>query len=69
MPGSSTAARASYHEAAAAKGKLFARERIALLVDAGSFAEDGRYANALAAACPPTAWSPAPRRSTAGRWR
>ncbi len=41
-----------YHEAAAAKGKLFARERISLLVDAGSFTEDGRYANALADGLP-----------------
>jgi methylmalonyl-CoA decarboxylase subunit alpha len=38
---------ARYHEAAAAKGKLFARERIALLTDEGSFTEDGRYANVL----------------------
>jgi methylmalonyl-CoA decarboxylase subunit alpha len=37
---------ARYHQAAAAKGKLFARERIALLTDPGSFTEDGRYANA-----------------------
>jgi acetyl-CoA carboxylase carboxyltransferase component len=37
-----------YHAANAAKGKLFARERIALLVDEGSFVEDGMYANALA---------------------
>ena len=37
-----------YHEANAAKGKLFARERIALLVDEQSFVEDGRYANVLA---------------------
>ena len=36
-----------YHEAAAAAGKLFARERIALLTDPGSFTEDGRYANVL----------------------
>jgi acetyl-CoA carboxylase carboxyltransferase component len=35
-----------YHAANAAKGKLFARERIALLVDEDSFVEDGRYANA-----------------------
>ena len=35
-------------KAAAARGKLFARERIALLADEGSFTEDGRYANALA---------------------
>ena len=32
---------AKYHEANAAKGKLFARERVALLVDEGSFVEDG----------------------------
>src|SRR5215475_233314 len=37
-----------YHEANAAKGKLFARERIALLVDEGSFVEDGLLANAVA---------------------
>src|SRR5580700_1230691 len=37
-----------YHEAATAKGKLFARDRIALLADENSFTEDGRYANALA---------------------
>jgi acetyl-CoA carboxylase carboxyltransferase component len=41
-----------YHAANAAKGKLFARERIALLVDEGSFVEDGRYANALAEGLP-----------------
>jgi acetyl-CoA carboxylase carboxyltransferase component len=41
-----------YHEAAAAAGKLFARERIALLVDAGSFTEDGAYANVLADGLP-----------------
>ena len=41
-----------YHEANAAKGKLFARERIALLVDEGSFVEDGRYANVLAEGLP-----------------
>src|SRR5690242_14517676 len=41
-----------YHEANAVKGKLFARERIRLLVDAGSFVEDGRYANVLADGLP-----------------
>src|SRR6201990_832795 len=41
-----------YHDANAAKGKLFARERIRLLVDAGSFVEDGVYANALASGLP-----------------
>jgi acetyl-CoA carboxylase carboxyltransferase component len=41
---------AKYHEANAARGKLFARERIRLLVDAGSFVEDGLYANVLAGA-------------------
>ncbi|WP_213455733.1 acyl-CoA carboxylase subunit beta [Rhizomonospora bruguierae] len=41
-----------YHAANAAKGKLFARERIARLVDPGSFTEDGLYANALADGLP-----------------
>ncbi len=43
---------ARYHQAAAATGKLFARERIKLLTDAGSFTEDGRFANALADGLP-----------------
>jgi acetyl-CoA carboxylase carboxyltransferase component len=41
-----------YHAANAAKGKLFARERIGLLVDDGSFVEDGLYANSLAEGLP-----------------
>ena len=41
-----------YHAANAAKGKLFARERIALLTDEGSFVEDGLYANSLAEGLP-----------------
>lgn len=41
-----------YHQANTAKGKLFARERVALLTDAGSFVEDGLYANALAGDLP-----------------
>jgi len=41
-----------YHTANAARGKLFARERIAGLVDEGSFVEDGLYANALAGGLP-----------------
>jgi acetyl-CoA carboxylase carboxyltransferase component len=41
-----------YHAANAAKGKLFARERVALLVDEGSFVEDGTYANVLADGLP-----------------
>jgi acetyl-CoA carboxylase carboxyltransferase component len=41
-----------YHAANAAKGKLFARERITLLVDAESFVEDGLLANALADGLP-----------------
>jgi acetyl-CoA carboxylase carboxyltransferase component len=43
---------AKYHEANAARGKLFVRERIALLVDGGSFVEDGLLANALAGDLP-----------------
>src|SRR5207248_5755480 len=41
-----------YHDANAEKGKLFARERIRLLVDEGSFVEDGVYANVLAGDLP-----------------
>jgi acetyl-CoA carboxylase carboxyltransferase component len=41
-----------YHEAAAARGKMFARDRIGLLVDEGSFTEDGRYANVAAGDLP-----------------
>jgi methylmalonyl-CoA decarboxylase subunit alpha len=41
-----------YHEANAAKGKLFARERIRRLVDQGSFVEDGLFANSLAGDLP-----------------
>jgi acetyl-CoA carboxylase carboxyltransferase component len=37
-----------YHEANAAKGKLFARERVARLVDKDSFVEDAMFANAMA---------------------
>jgi acetyl-CoA carboxylase carboxyltransferase component len=39
---------AKYHEANAGKGKLFARERVRLLVDEGSFVEDGAFANVAA---------------------
>ena len=49
---SGPAARSKYHAANAAKGKLFARERVALLVDEGSFVEDGLLANALADGLP-----------------
>ena len=41
-----------YHEANAAKGKLFARERISYLVDEGSLIEDGLLANAMADGLP-----------------
>jgi acetyl-CoA carboxylase carboxyltransferase component len=43
---------AKYHEAASRAGKLFARDRIAALLDAGSFTEDGRYANVAADGLP-----------------
>ncbi|MBT9257951.1 acyl-CoA carboxylase subunit beta [Phycicoccus sp. MAQZ13P-2] len=36
----------------AAQGKLYVRDRIALLLDEGSFVEDGRYANSRAAGLP-----------------
>jgi acetyl-CoA carboxylase carboxyltransferase component len=38
---------ARYHQKNAEQGKRFARERLALLLDAGSFVEDGALANAL----------------------
>ena len=34
------------------QGKLYVRDRIALLLDAGSFVEDGRYANSLSTGLP-----------------
>jgi acetyl-CoA carboxylase carboxyltransferase component len=43
---------ARYHEANAGKGKLFARERVARLVDPGSFVEDGQLANVKAGDLP-----------------
>jgi acetyl-CoA carboxylase carboxyltransferase component len=43
---------AKYHESAAASGKMFARDRIALIADEGSFTEDGRFANVLADGLP-----------------
>jgi methylmalonyl-CoA decarboxylase subunit alpha len=43
---------AKYHQANAAKGKLAARERVRLLVDEGSFVEDGMLANVLAGDLP-----------------
>ncbi len=50
------AASASPPERAAAKlagqGKLYVRDRIALLLDEGSFVEDGRFANSRAAGLP-----------------
>ena len=36
----------------AAQGKLYVRDRIALLVDEGSFVEDGRFANSMAGDLP-----------------
>ncbi len=41
-----------YHEKNSAQGKLFARRRIELLCDEGSFVEDGVYANSLAGDLP-----------------
>jgi acetyl-CoA carboxylase carboxyltransferase component len=43
---------AKYHEQAAGQGKMFARDRIGLLVDEGSFTEDGAFANVLADGLP-----------------
>src|SRR5919197_1341769 len=41
-----------YHEAAAKQKKLFCRERLALLLDEGSFVEDALLANVLAGDLP-----------------
>ena len=43
---------AKYHEKNAAEGKLFACERLARLLDPGSFVEDGTLANSLAEGLP-----------------
>jgi acetyl-CoA carboxylase carboxyltransferase component len=43
---------ANYHAANEAKGKLFARDRVGLLVDDVSFVEDGMLANVLAGDLP-----------------
>lgn len=43
---------AKYHQQAQQQGKLFARERIRLLVDEGSFVEDGLFANCEAGDLP-----------------
>ncbi|MGH9282451.1 MAG: carboxyl transferase domain-containing protein, partial [Acidimicrobiales bacterium] len=41
-----------YGEKLAAQGKLFVRDRLALLLDEGSFVEDGMLANAVATDLP-----------------
>src|SRR5216110_2826068 len=41
-----------YHQKNAESGKLFARERVRLLLDADSFVEDGAFANGLDAELP-----------------
>ncbi len=41
-----------YHEKARGEGKLFCRERLALLLDADSFVEDAAFANSLAGDLP-----------------
>ncbi|HEY5656850.1 MAG TPA: acyl-CoA carboxylase subunit beta [Myxococcota bacterium] len=43
---------ARYHDKGRAVGKLFCRERLALLLDEGSFVEDGAFANSLAGELP-----------------
>ena len=52
-----------YHAKNKEVGKLFARERIRLLVDPGSFVEEGKLANHLDLATLEV------RRSSALRWR
>ena len=41
-----------YHEANAARGKLFVRDRLSYLLDEGSFVEDGMLANCRAGDLP-----------------
>jgi len=41
-----------YHQSNAQKGKLFARDRLKLLLDPGSFTEDALFANNLASDLP-----------------
>lgn len=41
-----------YHESNARKGKMFVRDRLKLLLDAGSFVEDGMWANNMAEGLP-----------------
>ena len=60
---------AKYHESAAASGKMFARDRIALIADAGSFTEDGRFANVLADGLPADGVMTGIGPCTAVRWR
>jgi len=43
---------AKYHEKAKGEGKLFCRDRLALLLDADSFVEDAAFANSLAGDLP-----------------
>ena len=43
---------AKYHEKARSEGKLFCRERLALLLDEDSFVEDAAFANSLAGDLP-----------------
>lgn len=43
---------AKYHAKNAESGKLFARERVRLLFDAGTFVEEGRFANSLKGGAP-----------------
>ena len=43
---------AKYHDKARETGKLFCRERLALLLDDGSFLEDAAFANSLAGDLP-----------------
>jgi acetyl-CoA carboxylase carboxyltransferase component len=44
--------KAKYHEANEVRGKMFVRDRLAHLLDEGSFAEDGEFANVVAGDLP-----------------
>ena len=66
-PASSAAGPSGTTRPRPAKGKLFARERVDLLADAGSFTEDGAFANVLADGLPADGVITGTRPWTAGR--
>lgn len=58
-----------YHAKKQGDGKLFARDRLALLLDDGSFVEEGRLANVLDGELPADGVVTGLGRVEVGRWR